>query len=148
MLHALPDDLRTRHLPSNAFPLDRPGAPAVLTSIRGLSGGSGLHTSTGQTAEDTLARQRIRLAMHFCMLFCEYPATHIGMQGPIHILTHTSVYLHRPCFMRALVANDISMELSVQTMVEVCQHVVTLTRTVMSLDLTISRWFVSPRYPL
>lgn len=53
------------------------------------------------------------------------------------------VYLHRPCFMRALVTGDTTMELSVQTMIEVCRHVVSLTGMVMSLDSTVSRWFVS-----
>lgn len=66
MLHALPDDLRTRHLPADAFPLDRPGAPAVPTSQRMPP-----QVVAAQTSEETLTRQRIRLAMHFCMLFCK-----------------------------------------------------------------------------
>jgi hypothetical protein len=35
------------------------------------------------------------------------------------------------------------MAMSVQTVVEVCQHVINLTTVVMSLDVTTSRWFVS-----
>jgi hypothetical protein len=35
------------------------------------------------------------------------------------------------------------MAMSVQTVIEVCRHVINLTTVVMSLDVTTSRWFVS-----
>lgn len=70
MLHALPDDLRTRHLPAEAFPLNRPGASAVQTT-RKMHDALVAPASAAQASEEMLARQRIRLAMHFCMLFCK-----------------------------------------------------------------------------
>lgn len=55
----------------------------------------------------------------------------------------TSVYLHRPCFMRALATGDQACELSVRTVVEVCERMLELVKGILGEDQTMSRWFVS-----
>ncbi|KAL1410464.1 hypothetical protein Q8F55_004475 [Vanrija albida] len=120
LLHALPLELRSPDLTTAAYRLDRPSAPPVQPSRRAEASATGNIDPDLVSSEDVVVRQRIRLAMHFCMLF---------------------FYLHRPCFIRALVANDSTMDLSVHTMVETCEHVVTLTGAVMTLDWSLSRWF-------
>jgi hypothetical protein len=63
MLRALPPDLRSEYLPADAFSLD----------TNGMAGNHSWDPRTNQPDQqnsDMMVRQRIRLAMHFCMLFC------------------------------------------------------------------------------
>lgn len=64
LFFALPERLRSPSLPLTAFSLERPGAPPVPPPSRQAS------APLGDT-NDILVRQQIRLAMHFCMLFCK-----------------------------------------------------------------------------
>lgn len=66
LLNALPANLRSRDLPRDAFPLARPSASAVHASRAPSASDAPEPEST-----DVVVRQRIRLAMHFCMLFCK-----------------------------------------------------------------------------
>jgi len=75
LLYALPTNLRCPDLPANAFRLERPGAPIVPAPPSRIDDdffpSQAIHDHRS-LPDDVIIRQRIRLAMHFCMLFCEY----------------------------------------------------------------------------
>lgn len=50
-------------------------------------------------------------------------------------------YLHRPIFMRAMATGDPSCELSVRTIIEVCERMLQLVRGILSQDGSMARWF-------
>lgn len=60
------------------------------------------------------------MATHICMVF---------------------FYLHRPIFMRAMATGDPSCELSVRTIIEVCERMLQLVRGILSQDGSMARWF-------
>jgi hypothetical protein len=69
---------------------------------------------------ERLTHQQYRMATHICMVF---------------------FYLHRPSFMRALGSGDSSCELSVRTVVEVCERMLELVKGILAHDQSMSRWF-------
>ncbi|WOO86078.1 putative transcriptional regulatory protein [Vanrija pseudolonga] len=120
-LHDLPPHLRCASFPAESFPLARPGAPAVVVSpapVATVATSTSDYTST--ITPERLAHQQYRMATHICMVF---------------------FYLHRPCFMRALSIGGHIGELSVRTVVEVCERMLELVRGILSSDHSMSRWF-------
>lgn len=121
LLHSLPAHLRCSSFPIEAFPLVRPGAPAVVVSpppATAASPGSSDYTAT--LSAERLLHQQYRMATHVCMVF---------------------FYLHRPIFMRAMATGDPSCELSVRTIIEVCERMLQLVRGILSQDGSMARWF-------
>lgn len=121
LLHSLPAHLRCSSFPIEAFPLVRPGAPAVVVSpppASAASPGSSDYTTT--LSAERLLHQQYRMATHICMVF---------------------FYLHRPIFMRAMATGDPSCELSVRTIIEVCERMLQLVRGILNQDGSMARWF-------
>ncbi len=123
-LHALPAHLRCSTFPIEAFPLSRPGAPAVVVSPAPAPSPPAACMSDypSTISPERLTHQQYRMATHICMVF---------------------FYLHRPSFMRALGSGDSSCELSVRTVVEVCERMLELVKGILAHDQSMSRWFVS-----
>ncbi|KAL1405011.1 hypothetical protein Q8F55_008634 [Vanrija albida] len=121
-LHDLPPHLRCSTFPVEAFPLARPGAPAVVVSPAAVAPSPAAHTSDypSTITPERLTHQQYRMATHICMVF---------------------FYLHRPCFMRALSTGGHAGELSVRTVIEVCERMLDLVRGILSSDHSMSRWF-------
>lgn len=121
LLHSLPAHLRCSSFPIEAFPLVRPGAPAVVVSPPPASAASpGMSDYTATLSAERLLHQQYRMATHICMVF---------------------FYLHRPIFMRAMATGDPSCELSVRTIIEVCERMLQLVRGILSQDGSMARWF-------
>ncbi|BEJ11880.1 hypothetical protein CspHIS471_0203400 [Cutaneotrichosporon sp. HIS471] len=122
-LHSLPPHLRCSTFPIGAFPLSRPGAPAVVVSPAPAptpSPPSANSDYPSTISSERLTHQQYRMATHICMVF---------------------FYLHRPSFMRALGPGDTNCELSVRTVVEVCERMLELVKGILTHDQSMSRWF-------
>lgn len=120
LLHSLPAHLRCASFPIDAFPLVRPGAPAVVVSPPPAAASPGTSEYTATLSAERLVHQQYRMATHVCMVF---------------------FYLHRPIFMRAMATGDPRCELSVRTIVEVCERMLQLVRGILAQDGSMARWF-------
>lgn len=76
-LHDLPPHLRCAAFPAEAFPLARPGAPAVVVSPAPVATSTTTSTTTSTSdytstiTPERLAHQQYRMATHICMVFCK-----------------------------------------------------------------------------
>lgn len=123
LLHNLPPHLRCSSFPVEAFPRARPGAPPVVVSpppVQTTPSPSGVSDYPQTLSAERLTHQQYRMATHICMVF---------------------FYLHRPIFMRAMATNDRNCELSVRTIVEVCERMLELVKGILAHDNNMARWF-------
>ncbi|RXK34823.1 hypothetical protein M231_07924 [Tremella mesenterica] len=121
--HALPPHLRCPVLPANSFSLvgrDKEFLPSVDTSS-GLPGAGERLSVTGTLlGSEVQVGQQYRLAQHVCMVFA---------------------FLHRPLFMAAIMSGGALHPVSMHTIIETCQHVVTLVESIFAFGEGIFKWF-------